>query len=64
MALPLGYRLFHNHAQLDPAYNGRWLVRLPDRSLVYLDEYEAQLAAYEAREHRSGSPACGADAEA
>jgi hypothetical protein len=46
--LPRGYRLFHNHAQLDPTFTGRWLGRLPDSSLVYLDEYDRRLADYRA----------------
>ena len=52
MLLPQGYRLFHNHAQLDPTFTGRWLGRLPDYSLVYLDEYDCRLAEYLEAAHR------------
>jgi len=34
--------MFHNH-RLDPASKGKHLIRLPDRTLVYLDEYEQRL---------------------
>ena len=39
------YILYHNH-RLDPASKGRYLMRLPDRSLVWLDEYERRLDEY------------------
>jgi hypothetical protein len=41
-------RLFHNH-QLDPATKGKHVIRLPDRILVWSDEYEQRLHEYESR---------------
>ncbi len=38
--------LYHNH-RLDPASKGRYAMRLPDRSLVWLEEYEQRLRQYE-----------------
>ncbi len=38
--------LYHNH-RLDPASKGRYLMRLPDRSLVWLEEYDQRLREYE-----------------
>jgi hypothetical protein len=34
--------LAHNH-RLDPTFNGRYIRRLPDRTLVYADEYDERL---------------------
>lgn len=53
MLLPVGYRVFHNHAQLDPTFKGRWLVRSPDWSLVPLHEYDRRLGEY--RRHAEGA---------
>ncbi|MEM9302320.1 MAG: hypothetical protein AAGE01_09435 [Pseudomonadota bacterium] len=36
----------------DTAHDGRYLMRLPDRTLVYSDQYEEKLAEYEARARR------------
>ncbi len=36
----------HDYRQ-DTAFEGRRLVRLPDRSLCYADEYEERLKEYE-----------------
>ena len=41
-------RLFHNHA-LDPATKCRHAIRLPDRTLVWSEEYEQRLQEYESR---------------
>ena len=41
-------RLFHNHS-LDPATKGRHIIRLPDRSLVWSDEYEQRLLEYKSQ---------------
>src|SRR5690349_13041720 len=40
----------------DTAHNGRYLVRLPDRSLVCADEYEERLAEYGARQRGAQEP--------
>ena len=45
----LNLGVFHNH-RLDNTYNGRYIVRLPDRTLVYADEYEQRLAEYRQRQ--------------
>jgi hypothetical protein len=42
-------RLFHNH-RLDPATKGKHLIRLPDRSLVWSDEYEQRLREYQSKQ--------------
>ena len=41
-------RLYYNH-RLDTAYDGRYFRRLPDRSLVYADEYEERLKEWQER---------------
>jgi hypothetical protein len=38
--------MFHNH-RLDPASKGRYLMRLPDRTLVWLDDYEQRLREFQ-----------------
>jgi len=40
--------LFHNH-RLDRASKGRHLMSLPDRTLVWLDEYEQRLREYHSK---------------
>ena len=40
------FRLYHNH-RLDPAMKGRHVRRLPDRTLVWSDEYEERLREYQ-----------------
>ena len=52
----------HHNYWLDPTFRasgGRYIRRLPDRTLVYADEYEERLWEYEARraEERAGRPA-------
>ena len=42
------FRHFHDH-RLDPAYGGRYFMRLPDGTCVPFDQYEERLAAYRAR---------------
>ena len=46
-------RLFHNHA-LDPATKCRHAIRLPDRTLVWSEEYEQRLQEYESRTASGG----------
>ena len=41
-------RLYHDH-RLDPATKGKHIIRLPDRTLVWSDEYEERLREYEAK---------------
>ena len=41
-------RQYHNY-WLDPTFRGRYIRRLPDRTLVYADEYEERLQEYEER---------------
>jgi hypothetical protein len=38
--------MFHNH-RLDPASKGRYLMRLPDRTLVWLDDYEQRMREFQ-----------------
>ena len=50
-------RQIHNY-WLDPTFRasgGRYLVRLPDRTLVYADEYEKRLREYEAQKAAGGA---------
>lgn len=42
------FRLYHNHL-LDPATKGRHIIRLPDRTLVWSDEYEQRLREYRSK---------------
>ena len=58
----------HNH-RLDPAYGGRYYMRLPDGTRVPIEKYEARLQTYrdeqrrqrEARMAARTSPAGSAD---
>ncbi len=47
--------MYHNH-RLDPASKGRYLMRLPDRTLVCLDEYEQRLREYESKPASGSKP--------
>jgi hypothetical protein len=40
------FRLYHSHL-LDPATKGKHIIRLPDRTLVWSDEYEQRLREYQ-----------------
>lgn len=40
--------MFHNH-RLDPASKGRYIIRLPDRTLVWSDEYEQRLRDFQSK---------------
>jgi hypothetical protein len=40
--------MFHNH-RLDPASKGRYIMRLPDRTLVWSDEYEQRLRDFQSK---------------
>lgn len=42
------FRLYHNH-QIDPATKGKHIIRLPDRMLVWSDEYEQRLRECQAK---------------
>jgi hypothetical protein len=42
------FRLYHNHL-LDPATKGKHIIRLPDRTLVWSDEYEQRLREYQSK---------------
>lgn len=46
----------HDYRQ-DTAFDGRRLVRLPDRTLVYADEYEERLREYEERQQAASEGA-------
>jgi hypothetical protein len=46
--ITLAQAIYHNH-RLDSAYDGRYLVRLPDFTLVYAEDYARRLAEYNAR---------------
>ena len=48
------FRHFHDH-RLDPAYGGRYFIRLPDGTCVPLDQYEERLKAYREAERRKDS---------
>ena len=48
------FRLYHNH-RLDPATKGRHIRRLPDRTLVWSDEYEQRLREYESKKSSADS---------
>jgi hypothetical protein len=47
----LEHAIFHNH-RLDSAYDGRYVVRLPDKTQVYAEDYERRLAEYRQRQGR------------
>ena len=47
----LAQAIFHNH-RFDTAYDGRYVVRLPDLTLVYAQDYERRLTEYQARQLR------------
>ena len=38
--------IYHNH-RLDSSYDGRYIVRLPDRTQVYAEDYASRLAELE-----------------
>jgi len=42
-----------NH-RLDNTYDGRYILRLPDLTLVYSDRYEEALREYETRREQQG----------
>jgi len=54
------FRLYHNH-RLDPATKGRHIIRLPDRTLAWSDEYEQRLRKYEAKAAAPPSDRTGSD---
>ena len=46
-------RIFHDHHNLDRhASGGRRLRRLPDRTLVWAEDYDRELAAYHRRRNQ------------
>ena len=51
----------HHNYRLDSAHQGRYLRRLPDRSLVYADEYDEALAKLEAKQKTEAETASRAD---
>ena len=47
--ITLALAICHNH-RLDTAYDGRYIVRLPDRRQVYADDYAEELAKLKERD--------------
>jgi len=46
--------IYSNH-RLDSTYDGRYILRLPDLTLVYSDQYERKLQEYENRRSQQAS---------
>lgn len=51
----------HHNYRLDTAHHGRSVRRLPDRSLVYANEYDEALAKLEAEQKAKAETAARAD---
>ena len=47
--------IYSNH-RLDTAYDGRYIVRLPNRQQVYAEDYARRLAEYEQNERSGTAP--------
>ncbi len=58
----LNLGVFHNH-RLDNTYKGRYIVRLPDRTLVYADKYEKRVTEYRQR-HGDAEEGAGRSSQA
>jgi hypothetical protein len=53
--LPLSRKLalaIDSNHRMDTAYNGRYIRRLPDHTLVYADEFEERLSQYQREQEK------------